>query len=147
MEYIVRPATVPDDYPRLVEIWRSAVAATHDFLAPEDRAAIESSLIPDYFPHVALHVVEKDGRAVGFTGTAGTMLEMLFVDASARGTGIGTILLDHSLHELGVTHVDVNEQNEQAVGFYRHRGFTVVGRSDVDGNGRPYPLLHLAITP
>lgn len=147
MEPIVRPAAVPDDYPRLVEIWRSAVAATHDFLVPEDRAAIESSLIPDYFPHVSLQVAEQDGRIVGFTGTAGTMLGMLFVDASARGTGIGTILLHHSLSELGVTHVDVNEQNGQAVVFYRHRGFTVVGRSEVDGEGRPYPLLHLAISP
>ncbi len=39
--------------------------------------------------------------------------------------------------------VDVNEQNTQALDFYLRRGFHVVGRSPLDGQGRPYPLLHL----
>jgi putative acetyltransferase len=39
---------------------------------------------------------------------------------------------------------DVNEQNAQAVGFYEHMGFTRTGRSPLDGQGRPYPLIHLA---
>jgi putative acetyltransferase len=38
---------------------------------------------------------------------------------------------------------DVNEQNGQAVGFYKRMGFTATGRSPLDGQGRPYPLLHL----
>lgn len=37
--------------------------------------------------------------------------------------------------------VDVNEQNEQAVGFYKRMGFTVIGRTGMDGLGKPYPLL------
>jgi putative acetyltransferase len=41
--------------------------------------------------------------------------------------------------------VDVNEQNEQAVGFYRHLGFEVEGRSSVDGLGLPFPLLHMRL--
>jgi putative acetyltransferase len=41
--------------------------------------------------------------------------------------------------------VDVNEQNEQALGFYRHLGFEVVGRSPLDGQGKPYPLLHMTL--
>jgi len=38
---------------------------------------------------------------------------------------------------------DVNEQNGQAIGFYESMGFLRVGRSPVDGQGRPYPLIHL----
>jgi putative acetyltransferase len=41
--------------------------------------------------------------------------------------------------------VDVNEQNEQAVGFYLKMGFQVEGRSDEDGFGKPYPLLHMRL--
>jgi len=41
--------------------------------------------------------------------------------------------------------VDVNEQNHQAVGFYARMGFQMVGRSEKDPFGQPYPLLHLAL--
>jgi putative acetyltransferase len=40
--------------------------------------------------------------------------------------------------------VNVNEQNAQAVGFYSRSGFVVVGRSELDDAGRPYPLLHMS---
>ena len=50
-----------------------------------------------------------------------------------------------AIARLGATRVDVNEQNEPALGFYRHLGFAVVGRSALDGQGRPYPLLHMSI--
>lgn len=140
-----RPALVPDDYPQLVAVWRTAVRATHDFLTPADRDAIEAALIPSYFPNVSLHVLEENGHILGFSGVTDSMLEMLFVDAAARGSGVGRILLNHAISQLGVTRVDVNEQNDQATGFYVHHGFTVTGRSDLDGDGRPYPLLHLTL--
>ncbi|QDU40899.1 putative N-acetyltransferase YjaB [Maioricimonas rarisocia] len=32
-----------------------------------------------------------------------------------------------------------------AVGFYRHLGADVIGRSDRDSMGKPFPLLHLRL--
>ncbi len=139
----VRDCVGPAEYPRLVAIWRSAVDATHDFLAEADRAAIEGQLAEAYFPNVRLTVAEIDGKPVGFAGTAGENLEMLFVHADARGHGVGTALLDHAIAEQQVRRVDVNAQNEQAVGFYVRRGFVVTGRSELDEAGRPYPILHM----
>lgn len=133
MTAVPRPALVPDDYPQLVAVWRSAVRATHDFLTPPDRDALKAALVPSSFPNVSLHVLEESGHILGFSGVAGTMLEMLFVDASAHGNGVGRILLGHAIGQLGVTRVDVNEQNGQDTGFYLHHGFTVNGRSDLDG--------------
>ena len=46
-----------------------------------------------------------------------------------------------SAHEL-----DVNEQNPQALAFYQRMGFQVVGRSAVDGQGNPFPLLHMKLS-
>ncbi|AUN39646.1 acetyltransferase [Tsukamurella tyrosinosolvens] len=134
------------DHPVLVRVWRSSVDATHDFLTAADRDAIESRLASDYFPQVRLTVAEVDGAVAGFAGTAGDDLAMLFVHADARGRGVGRTLLDHAVRDLGVRTVDVNEQNAQAVGFYAHSGFVVAGRSATDDEGRPYPLLHLALT-
>ncbi|MGV0750166.1 acetyltransferase [Mycolicibacter minnesotensis] len=139
----VRDCAGPAEYPRLVAIWRSAVDATHHFLANADRADIESQLADAYFPSVRLTVAEIDGDPVGFVGTAGRHLEMLFVHADTRGHGIGSALLEHAITEQRIRYVDVNEQNEQAVGFYVRRGFVVTGRSELDDAGRPYPLLHM----
>ncbi|MGB6243584.1 MULTISPECIES: acetyltransferase [Gordonia] len=141
----LRPTSGPAEYPALVAIWRSAVLATHDFLDAADFAAIESRLATDYFPAVTLVVAERDGAPVGFAGVADDSLEMLFVADEMRGTGVGGALLAHAVTDHAVTRVDVNEQNPDAVGFYLHRGFTRVGRSDLDGDGRPYPILHLAL--
>lgn len=141
----IRPVIGPAEYPALAAIWRGAVDATHDFLADVDRDEIEAGLQSDYFPAVELSVAVREGRPVGFSGVHDGSLEMLFVDATQRGGGIGTALLDHAIREHGITHVDVNEQNVSAAGFYAHRGFEVVGRSETDEAGRPYPLLHLRL--
>ena len=37
----------------------------------------------------------------------------------------------------------MNEQNPQGVGFYLHMGFEQTGRSELDGEGNPFPLLHM----
>jgi putative acetyltransferase len=143
-ELRIRDTLGADEYPRLVGIWRSAVDATHDFLAEADRAEIEARLPTDYLPHVRLVVAEINGDPVGFAGTSAGKLEMLFVAAAQRGRGVGSALLAHVVAEHSVTSVDVNEQNAQAVGFYSRSGFVVVGRSDLDDAGRPYPLVHMS---
>ncbi len=141
----VRATRGPDEYPQLVSIWRSAVDATHDFLADEHRDEIEAQLATDFLPQVDLRVAESGGVPVGFAGVSTGKLEMLFVDARERGRGVGTALLSFVVANCGVTAVDVNEQNAQAVEFYGRRGFAVVGRSDLDEQGRPYPIVHMGL--
>ena len=53
------------------------------------------------------------------------------------------MLLGHARRLKGALTVDVNEQNPEAVRFYEACGFAVVGRSEVDSDGRPFPLLHM----
>ncbi|MFJ3956289.1 acetyltransferase [Arthrobacter sp. NPDC090010] len=142
---IIRDCLGPEEHPRLVEIWRSAVDATHHFLAAADRDEIEQQLAAAYFPQVRLTVAEREGHLLGFAGTAEDRLEMLFVEASAQGQGIGTALLGHAIRHDGARAVDVNEQNPEATAFYKSQGFRVRGRSETDDAGRPYPLLHLAL--
>ncbi len=139
----LREPVGPEEYPAIVDVWRSAVSATHDFLAPDHFAEIEQALPGAYLPNVVLTVADDDGRIVGFSGVADGRLEMLFVHDDVRGSGVGSRLLADAVARLGVVELDVNEQNQQAVGFYLARGFTQVGRSELDGDGRPYPLLTL----
>ena len=59
--------------------------------------------------------------------------------------GVGKKLLRHAINNLQARKVDVNEQNEQALQFYKHFGFEVLSRSEVDGHGKPFPILHMQL--
>ncbi|OIQ48967.1 putative N-acetyltransferase YjaB [Pseudodesulfovibrio hydrargyri] len=134
------------DYPELLLVWERSVRATHHFLTEEDILSLRPLILGQYFDAVELCCVRNDEeKIVGFCGVAHGNLEMLFVAPDSRGRGIGTALCRHAVDHLGVTRVDVNEQNPQALGFYEHFGFKVVDRSPLDGQGNPFPLLHLTL--
>lgn len=139
----VRPNR-PDDLPRLFEIWRAAVEATHEFLTPEHLAIIAAQVREQYLPTASLQVaVDAEDHPMGFMGTAEGMIDSLFVDPAHHGAGIGRALVEAARVPGRTLSVDVNEQNLGARRFYERLGFKVVGRSPVDSSGMPYPLLHL----
>jgi ribosomal protein S18 acetylase RimI-like enzyme len=64
-----------------------------------------------------------------WTGTDDAHLEDLFVDASARGSGLGRALVDAALErarERGCARIelDANERNDPAVALYESVGFS-----------------------
>lgn len=128
----------------LTSVWRASVEATHDFLGEQDIERI-AQYVPEAIRAVRILVTACDdsGHALGFAGVDDGKLEMLFIDPAYRGKGVGATLLDFAVRELGVTTVDVNEQNAQARGFYEHEDFEVVGRSETDEQGEPFPILHM----
>lgn len=135
-----------EDYPELLEVWEASVRATHDFLSEDAISSLRPLILEQYFDAVELRCVRsEEGKILGFCGVADGNLEMLFIAPDSRGHGIGTALCRHTVDRLGVVSVDVNEQNPQALGFYRHLGFKIVGRSPLDGQGNPFPLLHLSL--
>jgi len=134
------------DHQKLIEIWEASVRATHDFLAEEDLIQLRPLILDQYFDAVNLKCAKNsDGKIIGFCSVHGGNIEMLFISPDARGKGVGSFLVSHAIHNLGATKVDVNEQNRQALGFYQHIGFSVIGRSELDGQGKPYPLLHMEL--
>lgn len=133
----------PTDGDRVVAIWRDAVDATHHFLAPSDRAAIEEE-VQSFLPSAPLWLaVDNNDRAVGFMLLDGSHMEALFIDPAYHGQGVGRQLVEHGLGLSPAMTTDVNEQNPQALGFYQRLGFQPSGRSERDGQGRAYPLIHL----
>ncbi|TVM34147.1 GNAT family N-acetyltransferase [Oceanidesulfovibrio marinus] len=134
------------DYPELIMVWEASVRATHDFLREEDIELLRPLILMHYFDAVELRCVRNvQGAILGFCGVAEDNIEMLFVAPGHRGQGVGTALCRHAIEKLHATKVDVNEQNPQALGFYKHMGFRVTGRSSLDGQGKPFPLLHMTL--
>ena len=139
-------ARTPQLLTALLDIWEDSVRATHFFLSD---AEIKS--IREYVPQALrgvqhLIAAEKEPNGViGFMGMENSRLEMLFLSPSERGRGIGKELIQHGIHNYGIKEVTVNEQNPQAVGFYRHLGFATYKRTDYDEEGNPYPLLYMKL--
>ena len=137
-------AVTAEDIPRVVAVWVASVRATHHFLTEADIQHLKP-LVGDELSQLAtvIGVRDDEGQVIGFIGVEGVEVTALFIHPAWRGRGIGRQLLTYAVETLGATQLDVNEQNDQAVGFYRRMGFEVAGRSEVDGMGLPFPLLHM----
>jgi putative acetyltransferase len=143
MKIRIRKST-PKDVPALFEVWQTATAATHDFVSKEDLAEISRVVREKYLPTAKLDVaVDNEDNPVAFMGMTDNEIDSLFVHGNARGSGFGRALTELAFSRARVIRTEVNEQNGQAVEFWKHMGFREVGRSETDREGKPYPLLLL----
>ncbi len=130
----------------LKEIWYRSVKSTHHFLSEDDI----SKLIP--FVEMGLKqiealIVEYDElTSVGFMGIEGNKLEMLFLDTPYMKKGYGRKLISQAISEYQVSFVDVNEQNPNAVAFYKAMGFSQFDRSELDDQGNNFPILKFKLS-
>jgi putative acetyltransferase len=131
---------------QLLDVWESAVRQTHTFLSESEILRIKG-YVPDAIGNVARLLVSMDDsdKAIAFPGLEGSKIEMLFVDASHRGRGIGKQMLAFAIENCAASKVTVNEQNPLAIGFYEHMGFRTYKRTDFDEEGNPYPLLYMRL--
>ncbi|HEE0944554.1 acetyltransferase [Klebsiella pneumoniae] len=133
----------PDEGDKLTAIWCRSVDATHDFLTKAYRKELEE-MVRAFLPEAPLWVaVNTEDQPIAFMLLTGDHMDALFVDPDVRGCGVGKLLIKHALSLTPKLTTNVNEQNEQAVGFYQKMGFRVTGRSETDDLGQPYPLLNL----
>ncbi|MDR1126347.1 MAG: GNAT family N-acetyltransferase [Deltaproteobacteria bacterium] len=146
----IRPAATLS---ALLRIWEGAVRATHDFLAESDIEQL-LPLVEQGLKEVPKLAVVRDeagdgaGAELGFIGLdddGGKKIAMLFIDPARHGQGLGRRLVEFAVRRMGATLVDVNEQNTQGVGFYHRLGIERFARSPLDGQGRPFPVLHLRL--
>ena len=137
-----------DEYDILLKIWEASVESTHHFLSETDIEDLKKIIREkEIFSLVNLTCVrDVNNTIIGFIGVAGDTIEMLFIDPRYMQQGVGKKLLLHAINHLQARKVDVNEQNEQAVQFYKHFGFERVSRSEVDGRGKPFPILHMQLS-
>lgn len=136
-----------EDFPRLVEVWEASVRFTHHFVSDAD-ILFFTPIVQEALPRITQFACVRDdsGQVAGFVAVVNGNVDMLFIHPSARGQGAGRRLLEYAVTNFEATTLDVNEQNDQAVGFYLHMGFEGVGRSELDSFGKPYPLLHMRLS-
>lgn len=131
---------------QLLEVWEDSVKATHLFLSSEEIKNIKE-YVPQALKEVShLVVIEsEDNVPIAFMGIEDTKLEMLFIKNSERGKGLGKQLLNYGIENYSINEVTVNEQNPNAKGFYEYIGFKMYKKTELDEQGKPYPILHMRL--
>lgn len=133
-----------EDRTALLDVWERSVRATHDFLSEEDIQFYMPLVRDNAFTNLEIWVLTNDDdQPIGFMGLSDQSLDALFIAPEYLRQGGGRMLVEFARKLKGPLTVDVNEQNPEARKFYEAIGFTMVGRSELDGTGRPFPILHL----
>ena len=128
---------------RLTELWEASVRATHHFLREED--------IENLMPYVTeglvniryLYVAFDADAPTAFIGIQDEKIEMLFVSPQYLRKGIGKQLVNMAVKNHQAIFVDVNEQNPGARAFYEKLGFVEFGRTEIDEQGNPFPIIEM----
>ena len=80
----------PQDYARAIDIWRTAVNATHHFLSREDRLAIDEEVC-FFLPQMQLWLsVDEHDCAIAFMALSEASIEALFVDPRYHAEGLSS---------------------------------------------------------
>lgn len=136
---------LPTDHDVLLDVWLRSVQATHTFVSQADITEMTPQ-VREYLGSSETDfwvVCDESDRPMGFMGLGGSQIESLFLAPEFLRRGAGRRMIDHARSLHSELTVDVNEQNADAVAFYQAVGFVVERRSELDDQGRPYPLLHL----
>lgn len=128
---------------QIIEVWEQSVRATHLFLAEDDIVFFTELVKEIDFESIPIFCAKEDVTLLGFIGILDEKIEMLFVLPAMMGKAIGKALLSFAVEHCHASMVDVNEQNIHARNFYEKNGFRVYDRSETDGSGKPYPVLHM----
>ncbi|MCG2613202.1 GNAT family N-acetyltransferase [Terrimonas sp. NA20] len=144
-EIRILKATKPDRL-SLIEIWESAVRATHHFLSNDDILYFRQQILDQYFDMVDLYLLKiSNDETAGFLGLSPGKIEMLFIDPAYFRKGLGSILLSYAVTQHAVTKVDVNEDNPDALQFYLRKGFHIINRLEKDADGKDFPILQMKL--
>lgn len=128
---------------KLLLLWEESVRASHHFLSDSDIEGLKPYVVEGIKAITILCLAYDENEPVAFMGIADKKIEMLFVSPQHFGQGIGRQMVDMAINKHEAIFVDANEQNPQAVGFYRHLGFEVYERTETDEQGNPFPILRM----
>jgi putative acetyltransferase len=141
---VVHPVRA-DDLPGVVDVWEASIRASHGCVSEAYIRFFKPLARDELLRLVDLGSVrDARGTIVGFVGLADAKIEALFVHPVSRRRGIGRRLATYAVSR-GAASVDIDEQNDVGVAFFRRLGFEIVARSDVDAMGKAFPVLHLRL--
>lgn len=130
----------------ILDVWSRSVLATHHFLSQKDFDEIRKILKIFDFSSLDTFCLTHNQIVIGFMALQNAKVEMLFISPKHFGKGLGRKMMNFATETLHASLVDVNEQNLNAVNFYKKAGFKVYDRTEKDDLGMDYPILKMKLT-
>lgn len=141
--YIPQPERNGGLLNKLTALWEASVRATHHFLREADIENLKPYVTEGLASIRHLYVAVDADAPIAFIGIQDEKIEMLFVSPQYLRKGIGKRLVDMVVRNHGAVFVDVNEQNPEARAFYEKLGFVEFGRTEMDEQGNPFPIIEM----
>lgn len=133
----------PSDEDDLIRVWLASTIAGQSFLPKEHWTAMEPEVRQHLLPVARTWVIEEEGELVAFMSLLGNLIGGLFTDPAHQSEGHGSRLVAHARAHFDPLFVEVFEANEDALGFYRSRGFVDNERRTDEGSGLTQLVLRM----
>ncbi len=147
----IRRAT-PDDAAILTELTFRSKAHWGYSAEFMETARLALTITPAMIENSVAFVLEEVGRVCGYYALEkpdgdSILLESLFIDADAIGTGCGEALLKHALAQAaeGGHRIVKLEADPNAEGFYRRMGAERIGQRESSIPGRFLPMMRFVL--
>ena len=139
---MIRPHET-SDADDVIRVWIASTIPGQSFLPEEHWRAMEPVIREDLMPIAETWVVEEDGELVAFMSLLDDLIGGLFTHPDHQGKGHGRALIERARERYDPVFVEVFEANEDAIRFYRRRGFVDFQRRVDEGSGLPQLILRL----
>lgn len=133
----------PADTDEVIRVWLASTIPGQSFLPEEHWRAMEPVVREELLPIADTWIVEEGGEVVAFMSLLDDLIGGLFTDPEHQGRGHGTALVERARALHDPVFVEVFEVNEDAMRFYRDRGFTDHERRIDDESGLVQLILRL----
>lgn len=107
----------------VIRVWIASTVPGQAFLPEAHWHAMEPVIRDELLPIADTWVVEEDGELVAFMSLLENLIGGLFTHPDHQGAGHGRALIEHARQRYDPVYVEVFEANEDAIRFYRSRGF------------------------
>ncbi|WP_324254054.1 N-acetyltransferase [Paenibacillus sp. 1001270B_150601_E10] len=125
-----------EDMPVVMDVWLRSNMSAHSFIPEAYWRRNQKTVEEVYMPVAKTYVTEQDGRVMGFISIIeGNYIGALFVDPHEQGKGLGKALLQYCQERYARLELGVYADNERAVQFYKHCGFTIKSEQPNEDSG------------
>lgn len=125
-----------EEIDKVMEIWMSSTIEAHSFIDKKYWENNYDIVKNTYIPNSDTFVYDDGEDIRGFISIIDNeFIGALFVDMNYQGKGVGSKLIDYTLSKYKNLSLAVYKENENAVNFYKHKGFNIIKEQENEDSG------------